>query len=144
MKVGCLSIAHQNRETKCVCCFMRRRSCRGEQLCEVELSLFPSNPPEASGKEGAEGLMKCALSVAPVDYFGVHDRVLHVHHVNGNHSDDREVNRLLVCGECHAMIHGAFYGAIERGLFLPTRNMRRQLLWVLRHFGKQTDAVVWG
>lgn len=30
---------------------------------------------------------------------------LHTHHINGNHSDDRKVNKINICLDCHSAIH---------------------------------------
>lgn len=31
--------------------------------------------------------------------------VLHIHHINGNHVDNQEENKISVCASCHAVIH---------------------------------------
>ena len=30
---------------------------------------------------------------------------IHIHHINGNHHDDRKENRVKVCRDCHSAIH---------------------------------------
>ncbi len=38
---------------------------------------------------------------------------LDIHHINGNHSDDREKNKIKVCRNCHYRIHRGIPVKIE-------------------------------
>lgn len=36
---------------------------------------------------------------------GFHYEDLDIHHVNGNHEDNRNTNRIKICKKCHSYIH---------------------------------------
>lgn len=46
---------------------------------------------------------------------GTSDRVLSIHHLNGNHSDNTPGNHIVVCNSCHGFLHGKMRGGLNKG-----------------------------
>ena len=39
---------------------------------------------------------------------------LHVHHIDGNHSNNVAANRVLLCARCHAELHRGDWAVLDR------------------------------
>jgi len=52
---------------------------------------------------------------------------LHIHHINGNHEDNRESNKIKICVDCHSAIHTGI-GKKRRQRFFEDEEIIEKLL----------------
>ena len=73
-----------------------------------------------------------------------------VHHINGNHEDNRKENRIQICEDCHTAIHSGIsiknggrsrrykreYENMDRKILIKLNDLRN--IWLKSKYGKDT------